>query len=339
LRNTRGNLPVVIDLRWSLSVDGSRLPTPRIHPFCAKAPDELLELVRAAWEGEAYRIAPGPFLFEGRRVSFGPRACVDAWCAEGQVRARFRLDPAALHVGFVDGADLRVRGRMLPGAAMLVTVGGSLLDISTCGVAQGRGATVHARSLEPAVVASWRARADGETVLLPIAGSALALRGLLQDIDADPGRLDGDGAGDGGAAWTLVAAIEAALREALPRDGLRLATGGRRRHALAAAAEQLIWERVRAPEPGDTSLDGLCAALGTTRRTLQLAFQEHFGVNFGLVTRAARLQRVRDELRGGVASVSDTAFRHGFEHLGRFAGYYRDFYGENPSATLRARTR
>ena len=130
----------------------------------------------------------------------------------------------------------------------------------------------------------------------------------------------------------------AGLGVALAPD-LRAAQSGKRRHALAAAAEDLIWNRVRSTVPGDTSLDALCTALGTTRRTLQLAFQEHFGVNFGLVTRAARLHRVRDELRAGVASVSDTAFRHGFEHLGRFAGYYRAFYGENPSDTRRAGAR
>lgn len=197
--------------------------------------------------------------------------------------------------------------------------------------------SIHAGTLDATLVAAWRARAEGETVLLPIEGEAAALRALLQRLDADPRAAAAEI--DGEVTSALVAAMQDALRDVLPRQNLRLATGGRRRHALAAAAEQLIWDRVRAPEPGDTSLDALCAALGTTRRTLQLAFQEHFGVNFGLITRAARLRRVRDELRDGGASVSDTAFRHGFEHLGRFAGYYREFYGENPSATLRARAR
>lgn len=325
-------------------MDGSRILSPRIHPFCAKDPGDLVQLARAAWHGDAYRIAPGRFVFEGRRVGFGPRACTDSWRCQGSVRARFTLVPVTVHVGFISGDDLRVRGRTLPGAALTVTVGGSSLDISTRGTASGLGVSVQAGSLDASLVAAWRVRAADQTVLLPIEGSAVALRALLQRSAADPSGNDGATVGDTGHeaigdASTLVAAVDAALRDALPRDGLRLAAGGRRRHALAAAAEQLIWDRVRAPDPGDTSLDALCAALGTTRRTLQLAFQEHFGVNFGLITRAARLQRVRDELRDGVASVSDTAFRHGFEHLGRFAGYYREFYGENPSVTLRARPR
>lgn len=317
-------------------MDGSSIPSPRIHPLCAKAPDELVDLAGAAWQGDAYRIAPGRFLFQGRGISFGPRVCVESWRCDGPVRARLRLVSTALHIGFLDGADLRIRGRRLTGTAMAVTVGGASLDVSARGPAQGRGATIHTRALDAAMVGSWRGRAGGETALLPVTGSAAALRGLLQDIDADPNCLDDH---PDGAATALGDAIGATLREGLERDALPLDTGGRRRHALAAAAERLIWDRTCAPEPGDTSLDALCAALGTTRRTLQLAFQEHFGVNFGLITRAARLQRVRDQLRDGAASVSDTAFRYGFEHLGRFAGYYREFYGENPSATLRARTR
>jgi len=51
---------------------------------------------------------------------------------------------------------------------------------------------------------------------------------------------------------------------------------------------------------------------------------------------------VRDELlRSGIeADVTTIAMRHGFAHLGRFSAYYRETFGEGPSATLRrGRTR
>jgi len=38
-------------------------------------------------------------------------------------------------------------------------------------------------------------------------------------------------------------------------------------------------------------------------------------------------------------TVADVAFSQGFSDSGRFAGYYRALFGENPSDTLRAAPR
>lgn len=35
-------------------------------------------------------------------------------------------------------------------------------------------------------------------------------------------------------------------------------------------------------------------------------------------------------------SVTEVAMGHGFWHLGRFAGLYKNYYGESPSETVRA---
>ena len=34
-------------------------------------------------------------------------------------------------------------------------------------------------------------------------------------------------------------------------------------------------------------------------------------------------------------SVTEVAYAHGFEHLGRFSAYYRERFGELPSDTVR----
>lgn len=328
-------------------MDGSVTLYPRTQRVWAREPGELTASIRAAWDGDAYPIAPGPFSFKGVRVALAPGVCIDAWRSEGAARARLRLRADLLHIAFLRGVDLRLRGWGIPDMAMAVTVGAGSMALTTRHDAAGVGLTVAmAPMVDEGTLARWRERGRDGTVLLPVAGEAAArlhdhLRRLVGEADLiddaggadDMHRLDADDT-----AAALQRDLHAALQAAIEMPDLRVAQSGRRRHALAAAAEELIWSRVRSPEPGDTSLDALCAALGTTRRTLQLAFQDHFGVNFGLLTRAARLQRVRHELRAGGVKVSDTAFRHGFEHLGRFAGYYREFFGENPSATRRARS-
>jgi AraC-like DNA-binding protein len=52
-----------------------------------------------------------------------------------------------------------------------------------------------------------------------------------------------------------------------------------------------------------------------------------------------RLDQARQQLLHAAAStsVTDVAARCGFNHLGRFAAWYRHRYGESPSATLRRR--
>lgn len=315
------------------AVRSSEARTPVAHD-----PEAVLRALSHGWRGEAYRIAPGPFGWVGQCVETGPGIVVGSWRCEGALRARLRRVPGALHLVFLEGRKLRVDGGGVRDEALVITPGGASFSATLRGVVGGVGVAI-----DPAVFPGadalyerWHARAQGESVALPVGTAAAALRDLLRRSCSERDRSVGADCIDDA---SVIQAARTALTAALDQDDLRKAEGGKRRHALAARAEELIWERVRSPEPGDVSLDALCAALGTTRRTLQLAFQEHFGVNFGLMARAIRLQRVREALRAGDTSVSDAAFRHGFEHLGRFAAYYRGFYGENPSTTRRGNAR
>ncbi|MEH0982491.1 AraC family transcriptional regulator [Micromonospora sp. CPCC 205556] len=78
-------------------------------------------------------------------------------------------------------------------------------------------------------------------------------------------------------------------------------------------------------------------ALGVSVRTLQECFRRELRTTPTAYLRACRLDAVHQALRaaGPGASVTAVALRHGFAHLGRFAGEYRARFGESPSATLR----
>jgi AraC-like DNA-binding protein len=73
-------------------------------------------------------------------------------------------------------------------------------------------------------------------------------------------------------------------------------------------------------------------------RALQAGFRQHTGLAPMMYLREVRLARAHHDLRhpdrAGL-TVADVAHRWGFTHLGRFAGAYRERYGESPSATLR----
>jgi AraC family ethanolamine operon transcriptional activator len=86
------------------------------------------------------------------------------------------------------------------------------------------------------------------------------------------------------------------------------------------------------------SVVDLCRTTGVSRRTLEYAFRERFGLSPKAYMLARRLDGVRAELRRdpGDQSITHTANQWGFNHLSRFAALYRRQFGELPSQTMRA---
>ena len=79
--------------------------------------------------------------------------------------------------------------------------------------------------------------------------------------------------------------------------------------------------------------------LGISRRYLQTCFNRSVGLPAKEFVRAERLNRVRSALcqarrENRVVSIGDVAALWGFWHLSRFAGDYREMFGELPSETL-----
>jgi AraC-like DNA-binding protein len=88
--------------------------------------------------------------------------------------------------------------------------------------------------------------------------------------------------------------------------------------------------------PGNAEL---CRAAHVSERRLRSAFCEEFDRSPSVYFRMWALDRVHRRLRDagpGDCTVSQAACDLGLEHLGRFSGWYREVYGETPSATLRA---
>ena len=98
-------------------------------------------------------------------------------------------------------------------------------------------------------------------------------------------------------------------------------------------ARQYLLDRQDAP-PG---IGALCAALGVSRRWLQLSFNEVLQVNPIAYLRALRLGGARRMLSSGEPGiqVKDAVEAFGFWHLSRFSRDYRALFGELPSQTLR----
>ncbi|AZG46807.1 AraC family transcriptional regulator [Gordonia insulae] len=83
-------------------------------------------------------------------------------------------------------------------------------------------------------------------------------------------------------------------------------------------------------------------AVGLSLRALQSGFQKSLQTTPTRYMRDLRLRRARQDLLAADAAevgVAEVAFRWGFTHLGRFAGQYREMFGETPSNALRSTPR
>jgi AraC-like DNA-binding protein len=102
---------------------------------------------------------------------------------------------------------------------------------------------------------------------------------------------------------------------------------------LVRRAERYMIDNAERP----ITVSDVAAELGVSVRTLQTGFRAWRNTTPNTFFRDVRLRLVRDELRrsGAEATVTATAMRYGFSHLGRFAAYYQSAFGETPSVTLR----
>jgi AraC-like DNA-binding protein len=79
-------------------------------------------------------------------------------------------------------------------------------------------------------------------------------------------------------------------------------------------------------------------AIGVSTRTLRAACQIQLGVSptqYVLLRRMHAARRTLLQSDPVIARVTEIATEHGFWELGRFAGKYRQIFGEMPSKTLK----
>jgi AraC-like DNA-binding protein len=103
-------------------------------------------------------------------------------------------------------------------------------------------------------------------------------------------------------------------------------------------------EHLRAHAGEAVSIADAAEAARLSVRGLQDQFQRWLGISPGQYLRNVRLESARSDLLAARADgvpvrVADIAYRWGFTHLGRFAGYYAEAYGETPGQTLRVAPR
>ncbi|MNZ89717.1 Transcriptional activator FeaR [compost metagenome] len=118
---------------------------------------------------------------------------------------------------------------------------------------------------------------------------------------------------------------------------LNVMLGSRVLPATSRPRQQLLQRALRCIEQnlGNEGLNTeyLCAALNTSPRQLSRAFELE-GIPPNRYIWDLRLKRCRQELIASPgASISDIAFRFGFNHSAHFSRSYKNCFGETPTET------
>ncbi len=220
--------------------------------------------------------------------------------------------------------------------------GEHLIGISANGefdMVAGAGMQILALSVEARALHELVAKLDGPSVeapalpaLLPANAARLGAYKSLVSAALQLGDTAG-GAGPHGAARRMLAlSLTSALLDCIRAESaaLPLPTTAASRRRIVSRARQYMREHAQEL----ITVPDLCHAIGTSRRTLQYAFEEAMQTSPVAYLRALRLNQVRSELcREPATSIADIAARWGFWHLSHFAADYRSLFGELPSAT------
>jgi AraC-like DNA-binding protein len=184
-------------------------------------------------------------------------------------------------------------------------------------------------------IAGREVAAPLETSLIRPAPAALARLRELHEAASDLARSDPDAFVRPAIArpleHDLIRAMIACVAGRSPAEG-RHEVGSQTR--VMARFEDFLAARHLEP----VYLAEICAAIGTSERTLRTSCQKRFGMGPIRYLWLRRMQLARQALLWAdpaLATVTEIATDHGFWELGRFSVEYRGLFGEPPLATLR----
>lgn len=93
--------------------------------------------------------------------------------------------------------------------------------------------------------------------------------------------------------------------------------------------------------PSPLLMEDIAHAAMVSVRTLQHTFKEELGTTVSSYIRAARLERIREDLLRcqSPPNIGELGTKWGIPHAGRLSSWYKERFGETPSQTLEHRSR
>jgi len=290
---------------------------------------EYTEAVAGSWDAEFVQLEPG-HLGAGIEFLAGDEFVLyrESWEQGLQTRGAVLPGKIALGIPDVRSADDRWWGKVLPEGWMPFARSTRELDLVS-----GRNEGLIVLAMNEALLFEHYHRLTGrEPDLFLQEGTALAVDpGRLRRLAGKWDRVLGITAQRSGTGITVADLVDDLIQ--VLRGPVALDAGPNQRRAVV---RRVLEEASR--HHFMTCVPELSCALNISRRTIEYAFREHLDLSPRAYFALRRLHLCRDALiesDPAEETVTSVAMRFGFMELGRLAAYYRGFFGELPSDTLR----
>ncbi len=314
------------------------------------------------WDFRIYSLEPKQFWFSKTTLPVLDGFRIVRYDFRGRVRFRVAMNAPKLQINFIDSystAESRLQGRGKIDSVIMITVGGNgwdgLSDVGALGIELNFDEAAAEALLSPEIMPAFKEGIGGQRSMVApvsrVAGhlKAAAMRYLeILDRKEDLERLMVPGSRvphtsiDLGPALasdrdqaklTLMEMCKNVLDEIATVRPLDTHIGSLGRREVALKVERMLWEPPFLHDDDfECTLEELEEHLRVSRRTIQLAVQEQFGIGFVALRRLIRLTQVRRAIlatEGGV-NISRIATDHGL-HFGRLSKEYFELFGIRPS--------
>lgn len=303
------------------------------------------------WISKAYKLDNSPLRFLKKTLYLSEDLFLtEVNLQEGRFRNVAEIAPERMTIGFYHKkGSYSVTGNDVQDYVISLAYNGSKWDVTAD--APGFSQSIH---LSPLAVKSIvrpdihgllmdrLKRPDGlHSIAFPMTAIGEALRksieGCFQLVERDELSL-------AELEWTtsdLVTHVACLIDELTSIDNYLSPTGRRNRRLIALEIEDLLWKKSDDSETLPSSIDDFAAHFSCSRRHIQQSIEETFGIGFAALKRYIRLQQAYAILHSGnfTGKVTRLASDHDFNHIGRFARYFKDMFGQQPSSTIRQHKR
>ncbi len=310
-------------------------------------PAELNEYRPEGLDREFYLLTSGDRHYRFQGVYLNERSWVEYAELHGPNRMQGAVRDGSLHIAFVCNENVRLIDTRFSGERMIIGLGGSPWEGATFFPARCHnmvlewdqvrmGVSVEAQlHLDRATSTSW-----GRTSLLaePTKMGTVLRAAMANCLETFSDVAIEVFCAQARESWLsdLTVLAGAVIEEQANMQTPETIRDRSRRAVLAREVESLLW---RMPTweftTSAASVDQVAARHHVSRRTLQLALYEFFGLGFVALSRSIRMHRVRQTIRNECdpRSIASLAHEYGFTHLGRFSVQFRQLFGLTPTAS------